>query len=224
MRLNKQKGNMYNFITHTGNTIKGKCPHGCTYCYVSRFGPLGTPRLDLSEFRTSLPEGLFIFWGSSFDCFAYSVATSWITRSLEYLYHFNNRYFFQSKNPDRFFEYFDYFHEMKDPILCTTIESNREYPNIYKNSPSIETRASAMHELSTKFETMVTIEPILDFDLPSLVDLIAFSGCSQVNIGADSKRCSLPEPEESKIRALIYELKSFTNVHIKPNLKRLGGF
>jgi len=27
MTLNKQKGNMYGFVTHTWNVIKGKCPH-----------------------------------------------------------------------------------------------------------------------------------------------------------------------------------------------------
>lgn len=27
MGLNKAKGNMYEFITHTWNPIKGKCPH-----------------------------------------------------------------------------------------------------------------------------------------------------------------------------------------------------
>ena len=32
MGLNKSKGNMYEFTTHTYNTIKGKCPHDCGYC------------------------------------------------------------------------------------------------------------------------------------------------------------------------------------------------
>lgn len=31
MPLNKSTGNMYKFITHTWNTIKGECPHGCSY-------------------------------------------------------------------------------------------------------------------------------------------------------------------------------------------------
>src|SRR3990167_1900105 len=30
--LNKQKGNMYGFVTHTWNPIKGKCSHNCSYC------------------------------------------------------------------------------------------------------------------------------------------------------------------------------------------------
>lgn len=37
MVLNEQKGNMYNFITHTWNPIKGKCWHDCSYCYMKKF-------------------------------------------------------------------------------------------------------------------------------------------------------------------------------------------
>jgi molybdenum cofactor biosynthesis enzyme MoaA len=33
MGLNKSTGNMHEFITHTWNTIKGECPHGCSYCH-----------------------------------------------------------------------------------------------------------------------------------------------------------------------------------------------
>ena len=33
--LNRQKGNMYPWITHTWNPIKGKCPHDCTYCMAA---------------------------------------------------------------------------------------------------------------------------------------------------------------------------------------------
>ena len=43
--LNKQKGNMYGFVTHTWNVIKGKCPHDCEYCYMKIF-PLGELHFD----------------------------------------------------------------------------------------------------------------------------------------------------------------------------------
>ena len=33
--LNVAKGNMYEFVTHTWNPIKGICPHGCKYCYAN---------------------------------------------------------------------------------------------------------------------------------------------------------------------------------------------
>jgi len=68
MALNKSKGNMYDFVTHTWNTIKGECPHDCGYCYMKaiakRFNkPQQPPRFDESELKTNLDEGNFIFGG-----------------------------------------------------------------------------------------------------------------------------------------------------------------
>ena len=37
MPLNKTKGDMYDFITHTWNPIRGRCLHDCSYCH-----PVGT--------------------------------------------------------------------------------------------------------------------------------------------------------------------------------------
>lgn len=51
--IKESKGNMYEFVTHTWNPIKGKCSHGCTYCYMkkmcSRLNPpqIGCGRIDL---------------------------------------------------------------------------------------------------------------------------------------------------------------------------------
>jgi hypothetical protein len=70
MALNISKGNMYEFITHTWNPIKGKCPHDCSYCYMKRWGHLKPPRLVESEFNTDLGSGNFIFVGSSCDMWA----------------------------------------------------------------------------------------------------------------------------------------------------------
>jgi len=37
MGLNISKGNMYGFMTHTFNIIKGRCSHDCVYCYMKQF-------------------------------------------------------------------------------------------------------------------------------------------------------------------------------------------
>ena len=63
MRLNESKGNMYEWITHTGNTIKGKCPHGCNHCYMEKWGKQSELHLDEKELSTPTPEGNFIFVG-----------------------------------------------------------------------------------------------------------------------------------------------------------------
>ena len=36
MPLNKSTGNMYSFITHTWNTVKGECPHGCNMRFTKK--------------------------------------------------------------------------------------------------------------------------------------------------------------------------------------------
>ena len=81
-------------------------------------------------------------------------------------------------------------------------------------------RAEAMNKLD-QFERMITIEPIMQFDLDRLVYLIKLSGATSVNIGADSGNNHLPEPPKEKIMELISELEKFTAVKQKSNLKRL---
>jgi hypothetical protein len=71
------------------------------------------------------------------------------------------------------------------------------------------------------FRKMITIEPILDFDVTLLVDLIKRTNPEFVNIGADSKKHNLPEPSTFKIENLIKELKKFTRSITKENLSRL---
>lgn len=61
--LRPTKGNMYDFITHTWNPIKGECPHGCTYCYMKRWGAQKPLHLDEKEMRTGLGSGNYIFVG-----------------------------------------------------------------------------------------------------------------------------------------------------------------
>jgi hypothetical protein len=37
MPLKKATGNMYSWITHTWNAIRGKCGFNCSYCFVGRW-------------------------------------------------------------------------------------------------------------------------------------------------------------------------------------------
>ncbi len=65
MGLNEQKGNMYDWITHTWNPIKGICPHQCSYCYMKdHWKRMKPPRLDEKDLNTDLGEDNFIFIGS----------------------------------------------------------------------------------------------------------------------------------------------------------------
>ena len=214
MALNKSKGNMYNFITHTWNPIKGKCYHDCSYCYMKRFGNLKPVRFDEKELNTNLGENNFIFVGSSCDMFAEVILDDWIKKTLDYCEHFSgNNYFLQSKNPRRMIKSLFY----RDRITfktCTTLESDLNYINIMGNSPSSAERASVCVDY-------ITIEPILDFNLDRFIYMIITCVPIQVNIGADSGNNNLPEPPKEKILELIKELEKFTKVKLKKNLNRL---
>ena len=78
-----------------------------------------------------------------------------------------------------------------------------------------------MEIYATQFRTMVSIEPVLDFDLFDFVEFIQRISPDYVSIGADSKNKGLPEPSAEKIERLIIELEKFTEVRIKSNLARL---
>jgi hypothetical protein len=68
---------------------------------------------------------------------------------------------------------------------------------------------------------MVTIEPVMDFDLEPFVEMIKAIKPEWVNIGADSKNHNLPEPSKDKVFALISRLSQFTEIRRKSNLDRL---
>lgn len=217
MSLNISKGNMYEFVTHTWNSIKGKCYHDCSYCYVKRWGKLNPVRLDEKEFKTDLGTGNFIFVGSSCDMFSENIPDEWINKTLEHCKNFENRYLFQTKNPKRILNL-----KLPKSVICTTIESDLFYSEIMANSPKPYERAKYMKIISDcGFETFVTIEPIMDFSLDNLIKLIKQCSPKQVNIGADSGRNNLPEPSKAKVLELVSELQKFTTIHKKSNLQRL---
>lgn len=217
MGLNISKGNMYEFVTHTWNTVKGKCFHDCSYCYMKRYEAQREIYFDQKELKTDLGKDNFIFVGSSCDLFAKDVKNEWIIDTLKKMNEHDNKYLVQSKDPARILAFKSWF---KNPtIVCTTIETNRFYKDIMNNCPSPVDRAFGLRNLP--FEKYVTIEPILDFDLDEFVDLIRLCQPSKVNIGADSGNNNLPEPSIEKIMMLVEELKKFTTIEKKINLSRL---
>jgi DNA repair photolyase len=219
MGLNESKGNMYPWITHTWNTVKGACPHDCSYCYMKRFGQQKSVHFDKKELKTDFGAGNFIFVGSSCDMFANTIPIEWILETLrKCIGSPGNKYLFQTKNPGAFMsiQKVGYWR----PNICTTIETNRWYPEIMHNSPRPEERAECMGMFSA-YPRYVTIEPIIDFDLPKMVELIKRCNPAQVNIGADSGRNSLPEPHFDKVLELMDQLKGFTTIAEKKNLDRL---
>lgn len=212
MGLNAAKGNMYGFVTHTWNTVKGDCYHDCSYCYMKRWGKLNPARFDENELKTDLGENNFIFVGSSCDMFNKEIHEEWISNTINHCKRYtSNNYLFQSKNPSRF---------TGRAIIaewCATIESNRYYPTIMGNSPIPERRIFSWLD-------QVTIEPIMQFDFKPFFNVLMACDPAQINIGADSGRKNLPEPTKKEVIELIEAIKDAgIKVHLKPNLKRITG-
>jgi len=218
----KNKSNMYGFVDATWNTVKGECPHGCRYCYMKRFGNQKPIRFDEKELKTDLGEDNFIFVGSSCDMWADEIQQAWIDRTVEHCVDYQNRYLFQSKNPGRIESYIEWL--PKDSVIGTTIESNRVYPEM-GNPPYPSTRAERMAIIrgcGFPHALMITIEPIMDFDIKAMVAWISRIEPEWVNIGANtSSQIKLPEPAPEKLQELIFELEKITKVKIKKNLNRL---
>lgn len=221
--LRESKGNMYSWVTHTWNPIKGECPHNCSYCYMKRWGKQKPPRLVESEFKTDLSSEIhnrkFIFVGSSIDLFANDIPIAWIMKILEKCSEYpKTTFLFQTKNPGRLYNFIPYL--PASCRVCTTIESNRWYPEM-GNTPKPVERVYDMIRIASFVKVYATIEPIMDFDPHEFVDFIKSFKPYQVNIGADSQRSNLTEPSKEKILYLIDELSKFIVIDQKRNLKRL---
>jgi hypothetical protein len=186
---------------------------------MKRWGKQRDTWFDEKELKTDLGTGNFIFVGSSCDMWAKDIPNLWIFETLKHCWNYGkNEYLYQSKNPERFKEFYGMF---RDCTFGTTIETNRKYKQM-GNSPLPEIRMKHINEISKDgFDTMVTIEPIFDFDFRELSHLIKSCSPEWVNIGADSGAHKLPEPPAEKVIELITELKKFTEVKIKKNLNRI---
>jgi hypothetical protein len=187
---------------------------------MKRWGEQRPVRFDSKELKTDLGEGNFIFVGSSCDMFASDIPREWIEFTFEKCRKHNNKYFFQSKDTGSMFYFEDFLGDLNCSV-CTTIETNRFYESVMCRSPRPETRLFWFSKVFKRCDKYVTIEPIMDFDLEPMVELIKSCNPIQVNLGSDSGGNNLPEPSKSKVLDLIVELEKFTKIHSKKNLDRL---
>ena len=234
MALNQQRGNMYDWITHTWNPLGGSCPHRCVYCSTKtlivkydmiRVKYSGPPYLVEKEMNTVLGEGKTIFVCNMTDLFAREVHGDIIRSILDHCRKYpKNTYFFQTKNPDRLLDFWQNYPSRI--VLGTTIETNVKMPEI-SEAPITRHRADAMIKVKAKFpkaKISVTIEPIMDFweyQFPAMIKEIM---PDFVSIGADSKGHSLNEPEKERILNFIRQIEyAGIEVKKKDNLKRIIG-
>lgn len=211
---------MYDWVTHMWSPSVG-CPHQCSYCYVTKWKDL-PETVVMERPYPKLGTGRTIFVGFECDLFADGVDANDIISVLNHCNAFENKYVFQSKNPERIALFKDYL--PKDSLIGTTIETNRGgMISEMSKAPSPWKRSFGLEKLKAEgFDTFVTIEPILDFDPQLLFDMVSKPSPTFINIGADSKGHGLKEPSKEKILELVEMIRN-ANIEIrkKMNLDRI---
>ena len=235
MPLNKQYGNMFEFVDGTWNPLAGECIYSCVYCYVEdeKRKPIlkskysGGYRVlphELEQYLYKFGKGITIFVQNMSDLFAEGVYDEDIERVLGVCRDFpENTYLFLTKNPGRYERFLGADLLPPRTILGTTVESDH-YEGPISKAPAPADRITAMKGLRKhypKVRRFVSIEPIMKFDHDALVEMIRSIEPEYVAIGADSKNSGLPEPEKADIITLVIELGRYTEVKLKSNLKRI---
>lgn len=202
-----KQANMYSSSVKQWNPFVG-CKFDCTYC-VSSFQRQAKrqknrcmkcydyrPHMHPDRLDAYLPktkEGQFIFTCASGD--VAFCPTSFLKRIVKRIEEQPNKTFLlQSKDPKTF----NRIDIPDNVILGTTLETNRTdlYEGISK-APAPAQRASALATIKHN-KKMVTIEPVLDFDLDEMVKYIKLIDPVVVWLGFDSKNNNLPEPSIKK--------------------------
>lgn len=211
-----KQGNMYRLSVEQWNPWVG-CKHDCSYCRPSfqaqlkrrknqcqdcyDFVPHGHPtRLESHRFpRTGFMQ--FIFTCSSGD--VAFCPKSYLQRIVEVIRQHRDRTFLlQTKCPAALARV----EFPSNVVLGVTLETNRDAlaQAVSKAPPpSARVRALADHPHATK---MVTVEPVMDFDLDVMTEWIEQIAPSMVWLGYDSKNSGLTEPDLAKVMQLHWEL------------------
>ena len=216
-----KKSNMYE-NTRTYNPFVG-CGFGCVYCKPSFQRQLKrvAGRLGCSacarywphkhfERMGKIPSAPTVFVVGTGDIRFSPTSYVWaIFGSIDnHKPRMKKQYYFQSKNPLCFKQYMKWFKLNQEKVmLLTTLETNRDegYDKISRAPPPTQ-RFKDFYDLDYG-RKVVTIEPVLDFDLAPFVDMIlqlhAQGSLEYVWFGFDSKNCGLPEPSEEKAQVFV---------------------
>jgi protein gp37 len=211
---------MFDVINATWNPVIG-CLHNCQYCWARA---LTETRLrNIEKYRDGFKPKLvdyelkkrfhrkFVFVSDMGDLFGDWVPKEWIVKVLEAIRNSPRSYFlFLTKNPRRYMEFIDMY--PGNVVLGATIETNREYE--VSRAPAHIERYKSMAELPLK-NKLISIEPVMDFDLETFTQWIKDINPAIVYVGYDNYNNRLPEPSLDKTKQLIEKLKSFTRVRIK---------
>lgn len=204
--LNKKtKGKMFNIVSRTWNPVTG-CLYNCNYCWARNLATTKLqnshrylegfkPSLNEAEFRSKFGKGDLVFVSDMGDLFGDFIPDEWIARVLDKISGYPEADFLlMTKNPQR---YHEFLHCMpKNAILGVTIETNNdEIVQIDKVStaPLPSERYNFMKNIDWD-RKLVSIEPILDFDLNPFKQWIEDIYPFLVYVGYDNYGHKLREP------------------------------
>jgi len=215
---------MFDLGTSSWNPLAGRCPFNCIYCWsmgekglVRRYNMKeyqGSPRLMEKEFR-KFKEGELVFVQDMSDLFAEIVPKKHVERILAHIERSpKTSFLLLTKNPRRYLEFEDRI--PRNCICGATVETNSDkgYRKISR-APLPTDRLAAMKLLRDDVKKMISIEPIMDFDLNHFAEEIEAIRPLFVYVGYDNYNYGLPEPLLSKTKALIADLQKFTEVRTK---------
>lgn len=220
---------MFNIVTATWNPISG-CLYNCEYCWARelaltklknshRYARGFTPSLNERELRVKFGKGDLIFVSDMGDMFGDFIPDDWIKKVLDYIGKFPEADFLlMTKNPERYLKLQPYIPE--NTILGTTIETTSD--EIIKTdkismAPLPTDRYEAMKALDWN-RKMVSIEPILDFELGTFSKWIERINPFIVYVGYDNYCHKLREPTLKKTNELIDGLKE-TSLVIRKTIR-----
>ncbi len=220
--MKKGIGNTYSG-TYSSDHVKGlgHCFFNCRYCHKNkRFNKVAPHRLNEDALCEDLGSGLTVFVASGSDLCAPNITDHERLRVLDHCASYpDNTYWIQSKAPEVLTSNQMF---LEHPVwacayLGTTIETNRDY--YLSQAPNVEQRADALATAAEyDIRTYVTLEPLVDFDLEPLVDLVKRCQPCFVHIGRNTRRqVVLPEPAKYQVVELIQRLTEFTTVKVKHN-------
>lgn len=210
---------MFDVITANWNPVKG-CLHDCTYCWARKYAARlkNTPKYAdgfkpgiFEHELTKTFKNEFVFAVDMGDLFGEWVPSEWINAVIDAVKQSpTSNFLFLTKNPARYFEFLPKF--PKNVVLGATIESNRDYA--VSKAPSTLERCVIMAAIPWE-KKLISIEPIMDFDLEVFVQKLAEIEPTMVYVGHDNYHNKLPEPSMDKTLALVAELEKFTQVRKK---------
>jgi DNA repair photolyase len=229
--LNKKtNGKMFNIVTVTWNPISG-CFFNCVYCWAKelaltklknshRYSRGFKPSLNESEFRLKFSSGDLVFVSDMGDMFGDFIPEAWIKRVLDHIRQFPEADFlFMTKNPKRYLTLLPYI--PRNAILGVTIETTKD--EIMQNdkisiAPLPTKRYEAMKALDWD-KKMLSIEPILDFDLNTFTKWIDEINPFIIYVGYDNYSNKLREPtlkETTKLLNMLPETSLVIRKTIRP--------